>query len=832
MNSEVRIRNLSEKNLNEKDSIQYNLFADSMNDFKKASGVMKNGEIYYVLEQETSESVDDSTIYYQATKKGVDVALGKTILSQYYRVYEPQSPATQYFKKTEEIIGDGVTTITNTSTKVYCTKLSAKKINLQELDSIPHVVPIGNYSISNKFYNISDGYKCHQLGIISYGAIHENAGFGTTKIFSKVKTQQYTITMTLGDTNNLTIQFAESFGLTNRIKTGLKLQFDISQYSYKENADGANIIEGIFDNERDCRFEGIVESCVESKDLLTSLLTIELKDYSFKFATGVSNPWENYTAGILTLKGTVVWKQYIKVLNNNDVVLHMNDGYIKLINSLDKQKLNELYNGNFDYTLDTDVYKYLFTYEDNYEQNQTYWMAVEKGCVAVAAEFDDETEQDEYLYDIDMMDFIIPNEDLWGNPIHTIDTGAFCKKDDIVVDANYIRANLFGTETFDATKEYYTINFSTWEGTKVTSPTEDQFNAGNYYRKRNDSNYAGFTLNPEITPFTKNVNIIEIPEGIQDINDYAFQGFLGRSSTDSAAISNCNFKFFLPRSLVGVGEKAFDSGRDSAIQSLVDGQKIYTPLVELYFYNGINPNFDKDCIGNLEYDILTIQNGLNTVRYLNNNITPNSHRGGYYVFNTLGEKDGDIIINNKNEEKFVYNEYESTKAYKFITEGFETNVQTDGIEVKFPISKITEEMEYILSSDRILNRDTDSTKGVAFNTEFTLRYINTSDKESTIGTKRKLHQINIHKTTMTNGDEAFSMFFATTNTSTIKSIVTIEMDSICLKIKPSEKFVFSNNVWIPEADFIAQKAIKESDKKYNALLSRIEALETKVNTNP
>ena len=141
-------------------------------------------------------------------------------------------------------------------------------------------------------------------------------------------------------------------------------------------------------------------------------------------------------------------------------------------------------------------------------------------------------------------------------------------------------------------------------------------------------------------------------------------------------------------------------------------------------------------------------------------------------------------------------------------------------------------MSYILSSGRILNRDTDSIKGVAYNTEFTLRYINTSDKESVIGTKRKLHQINIQKTTMTNGDEAFSMFFSTTNGSTIKSIVAIEMDSICLKIKPSEKFVFSNNVWIPEADFIAQKAISESNTKYNTLLQRIEALEAKVNTNP
>ena len=85
---------------------------------------------------------------------------------------------------------------------------------------------------------------------------------------------------------------------------------------------------------------------------------------------------------------------------------------------------------------------------------------------------------------------------------------------------------------------------------------------------------------------------------------------------------------------------------------------------------------------------------------------------------------------------------------------------------------------------------------------------------------------------MTNGDEAFSMFFSTTNGSTIKSIVAIEMDSICLKIKPSEKFVFSNNVWIPEADFIVQKAINESNTKYNTLLQRIEALEAKVNTNP
>ena len=83
MNSEIRIRNLQERNLNESDSIQYNLFADSMNDFKRATGIMKNGEIYYVLEQETSESVDNSTIYYQATKRNVDIAAGKNILNQY-----------------------------------------------------------------------------------------------------------------------------------------------------------------------------------------------------------------------------------------------------------------------------------------------------------------------------------------------------------------------------------------------------------------------------------------------------------------------------------------------------------------------------------------------------------------------------------------------------------------------------------------------------------------------------------------------------------------------------------------------------------------------------
>lgn len=827
MNSEIRIRNLPEKNLNESDSIQYNLFADSMNDFKKASGVMENGEIYYVLEQETSESVDDSTIYYQATKRNVDIAAGKNILGQYYRVYEPQSPATQYFKKTGEIIGDGTTTIVNTSTKVYCTKLSAKKINLQALDNIPYVLPISNHT-SNPFYNISEKWKRHQLGIVNCGATIENAGSGTTKIFSKVETTQYEIVINIASTGNLTIQFIESFGLINKIKTGLKLQFDINQYSYKENTGGLEIIGGTFNDLRDCRLEGTVENCTEVKQILGNVLTIELKDYSFKFATGIANPWANYTTGILTLKGTVIWKQYIKVLNNNDVVLHMNDSYIKLINSLDKDKLINLYNGDLDYVLDTNVYKYLFTYEDNYNQAETYWEGVSKGCISAATRYNEEKEEDEYLYDIDMTSFVIPNEDLWGNNIHTIDNSAFCKAEDITVNANYIRANLFGIETFDVTKEYYTINFSTWEGTRVTNPTEEQFNAGKYYRKRNDSNYAGFTLNPEITPFTKEVNIIEIPEGIQVIDQYAFQGFLGRSD----ATSNYNFKFFLPRSLIEIGEKAFNSGRDNTVQSLVDGQKIYTPLVELYFYNGINPNLNKDYISNLEYDVLTIQNGLNTVRYLNNNITPNTLRGGYYVFNTLGEKDGDIIINNKNEEKFVYNEYESTKAYKFVTEGFETNVQTDGIEVKFPISKITEEMAYILSSGRILNRDTDSIKGVAYNTEFTLRYINTSDKESVISTKSKLHQINIHKTTMTNGDEAFSMFFSTTNGSTIKSIVAIEMDSICLKIKPSEKFVFSNNVWIPEADFIVQKAINESNTKYNTLLQRIEALEAKVNTNP